>query len=558
MSNINLDVTGTKVTLEPITAQTFSLTVPSAVPAVITALATGPQGPGVPSGGATDDLLVKQSATSFDTAWQDEITVDAIQFDVTADEGEPVTGQMVWNAEEGTVDLGLNGAEGTFLHVGQEMVFRVSNRTGSTIAKGRVCGFAGTIGQSGKLKAKLFNASTDAAKTIMGVAADDIPNDADGYVVAFGKVRKVNTAVTGWVEGDILYADPASPGGLTRVQPQAPNAIVTVAALVTRSAQVGELFVRPTFAPALTENQTVRITSPVDGQVLTYDSSLGLWVNEDTAADAVTSVNGQVGTVVLDAADVGALGTATTTDSVAEGTANLYYTDVRAAAAAPVQSVNAATGTVVITAASLGAYLDSNPDGFVDAAGAAAAAPVQSVNGASGTVVLTTSDVAEGTALYYTDARAAAAAPVQSVNGGTGVVTITASGLGAYLDTNPAGYVDAVGAAAAAPVQSVNGAQGTVVLTTSDVAEGTALYYTDVRASAAAPVQSVNGSVGTVTLDAASVGAIGTAVGLYVYDYGTAIPSSRPDAAAVFWRGTAQPGTAIALAGDIWYDTTGD
>ena len=49
MSNINLDVSGTKVSLEPITAQTFSLTVPSAVPAVITALATGPQGPAAPA-----------------------------------------------------------------------------------------------------------------------------------------------------------------------------------------------------------------------------------------------------------------------------------------------------------------------------------------------------------------------------------------------------------------------------------------------------------------------------------------------------------------------------
>ena len=49
MSNINLDVSGTKVTLEPITAQTFSLTVPSSVPAVITALATGPQGPAAPA-----------------------------------------------------------------------------------------------------------------------------------------------------------------------------------------------------------------------------------------------------------------------------------------------------------------------------------------------------------------------------------------------------------------------------------------------------------------------------------------------------------------------------
>ena len=68
-------------------------------------------------------------------------------------------------------------------------------------------------------------------------------------------------------------------------------------------------------------------------------------------------------------------------------------------------------------------------------------------------------------------------------------------------------------------------------------------------------VASVNGSAGTVTLDAAAVGAVGTATGLWVYDYGTAIPSIRPDAAAVYWRGTAEPGTAIAVAGDIWFNT---
>jgi hypothetical protein len=306
MAGINLDVSGLKVLLEPVSAQTFSLTVPSAVPAVVEVLATGPQGPGVPFFGNTDDVLVKASDVSFDTEWTDEITVDAVQFDVAADEGEPVTGQLVWNAEEGTLDLGLNGVEGTFLHVGQEEMFRVSNRTGATIAKGKVVGFGGTIGQSGKLLGVLFDASSAPAKTIMGVAADDIPDDADGYVVAFGKVRKVKTDFVGWVEGDILFADPAVPGGLTRVQPQSPNAIVTVAALVTRSAQVGELFVRPTFAGALSETQDVRLTAPADGEVLAYDGALGLWVNEPVPADAVQSVNGQTGTVVLDAADVGA------------------------------------------------------------------------------------------------------------------------------------------------------------------------------------------------------------------------------------------------------------
>ena len=45
---------------------------------------------------------------------------------------------------------------------------------------------------------------------------------------------------------------------------------------------------------------------------------------------------------------------------------------------------------------------------------------------------------------------------------------------------------------------------------TSEVAEGTNLYFTSARASAAAPVQSVNSKVGTVSLSAADVGAAAT------------------------------------------------
>jgi hypothetical protein len=74
-----------------------------------------------------------------------------------------------------------------------------------------------------------------------------------------------------------------------------------------------------------------------------------------------------------------------------------------------VQSVNALTGTVVLDAAAVGAYADTNPSGFVDAAGAATAAPVQSVNGSVGTVVLDTGDIAEDGNLYFTADRARAA-----------------------------------------------------------------------------------------------------------------------------------------------------
>ena len=86
------------------------------------------------------------------------------------------------------------------------------------------------------------------------------------------------------------------------------------------------------------------------------------WSNIDVSA-GVDSVNGQTGTVVLTASDVGAL-----PDS---------YTPP----AAPVQSVNGKTGSVVLSASDVGAL----PDSYTP--------PVQSVNGNTGSVVLSASDV---------------------------------------------------------------------------------------------------------------------------------------------------------------------
>jgi hypothetical protein len=48
------------------------------------------------------------------------------------------------------------------------------------------------------------------------------------------------------------------------------------------------------------------------------------------------------------------------TDSVTEGSVNLYHTNARAAAAAPVQSVNSKTGTVSLTASDVGAAASSH------------------------------------------------------------------------------------------------------------------------------------------------------------------------------------------------------
>jgi hypothetical protein len=152
----------------------------------------------------------------------------------------------------------------------------------------------------------------------------------------------------------------------------------------------------------------------------------------------------------------------------------------------------------------------------------------------------TTTDVPEGTNLYFTNARAAAAAPVQSVAGRTGTVTLTKSdvGLGSVLNvdatlrsthygTQLASTISdfATEAAKYAPVTSVAGRTGAVTLAKADVGLGSVLnvdatlrstHYgvqlastiSDFATEAAkyGPVTSVSGRSGAVTLAKADVG----------------------------------------------------
>lgn len=103
----------------------------------------------------------------------------------------------------------------------------------------------------------------------------------------------------------------------------------------------------------------------------------------------------------------------------------------------------------VISFKAIGTLATTDITGFT--AAAAAAAPVQSVNSQTGTVTLTTSNVSEGSNLYFTNSRASAAAPVQSVAGRTGAVVIAntdVSGLGSLAtkssvaDTDLASILD--------------------------------------------------------------------------------------------------------------------
>lgn len=200
------------------------------------------------------------------------------RFDTSAT-SVPAVGELVWNADDGTIDVGL--PNGVTMQVGQESFFLARNQTGSTIPNGTVVMFAGAIGNSGRLLMEPAIASAIVPPVyVMGVTTHDALNGSNGYVTEFGLVRQIDTrgGAENWQDGDILYVDGTTPGKLTNVEPVSPTPSIIVAA-VTNAATNGNIFVRPTFGETLAQLHDVRITSPQNGDILKYNATGGYWYN---------------------------------------------------------------------------------------------------------------------------------------------------------------------------------------------------------------------------------------------------------------------------------------
>jgi hypothetical protein len=218
--------------------------------------------------GTTGKLVQNGQITESDTG--DLAAVNSITMDTTPSGSLATQGQMMWNADEETLDIQLNGFA---LHVGEHVVYHVKNSTGSTIAKGVPVMFAGTTGNSGQLLIQPWD-GTGLSTLFMGLTAESLTDGSEGFVIAFGKLRGIETDGANygetWADGDIIYAGTTT-GSLTNVTPSAPDSLVQVAAVVHAHASNGTLFIRTTpilgdvFGPA----------SATDGNVAMYDGTTG-------------------------------------------------------------------------------------------------------------------------------------------------------------------------------------------------------------------------------------------------------------------------------------------
>jgi hypothetical protein len=254
---------------------TTVVTPPTAIDVVITTPGpAGPAGEGVPIGGAAKALLAKSSAANYDTEWTTEPEVDALQFDLSAGINPVSDGQLAWNTDEGTLELGKNGISN---YIGQETMVLCRNASNTTtIPKGTAVMFAGTLGASGRIKvAPMIADGTQPGYVFFGVTDQPILGSSDGYVSVFGKIRGINTS--GFTAGDILWCNPAVAGGFTATEPQAPNLKLPVAAVIS-SANNGTIFVRWDTGRRLQDLHDVEANGgKSDGDVLTYVAANNRW-----------------------------------------------------------------------------------------------------------------------------------------------------------------------------------------------------------------------------------------------------------------------------------------
>ena len=317
------------------------------------------------------------------------------------------TGRLYYDSTDQfqTMVFQMNG--NVVQHVGEETFFRI--RCQGAITKGQVVSFAGTLGSSGGLIGKAATGLTvDQANFILGVADESGGNNDWIFVTYFGEVKNINTTggAENWVQGDVLYYNPAVTGGLTKNKPAAPNAIAVVAAVVNVGVSNGILFVRPTFGSVLGGTDgNVQFGTLSNLDVIQYNSTAGYWEN---VAASTLSVS-----FATTAGSATSASTATTATNLAGG----------AAGSVPYQTGSGAT-----------TFLGLGTSTYIMTAGASAPAwtdPASITVGNASTALsaTTATNLAGG---------AAASIPYQTGAGATAFLASSAGDAGKVLQSNGA------------------------------------------------------------------------------------------------------------------------
>jgi len=212
----------------------------------------------------------------------------------TSSTASVTTAKAVWNATEGSLEIGLNSSVNALL--GVDAHIEVYNQSGSPFTKGQVVKQNGSSGTRLEAALALGTNDTNSASTL-GLVAQTIGNNSSGFIITNGLLRGINT--NSFNEGDTLWLSSTTPGGLVNTRPTQPNHSVRIGYVIKKAGVAdGIIYVDILNGFELEELHDVLVTTVANRDFLSYDSSTTVWRNRqlfDSTAPAALGVSATPG-----------------------------------------------------------------------------------------------------------------------------------------------------------------------------------------------------------------------------------------------------------------------
>ena len=208
--------------------------------------------------------------------------------------GIPYTGAaLAWNGQwmaSGT-PIPMGGLEGQIMSKGSDSNYDIQwidnyapdvriickNDSGENILRGQAVMAVDAVGDRIRIAKSVANGTVN-PRYMLGVAYENINNGSEGYVTLLGEVTNINTDA--YNVGDILWLNPATPGGFTATEPGDSSVRMAIAIVTRKQTSSGRIFVRMwTQQPSLIDLFDVAIDAPASGHVISYHPTSGNWYN---------------------------------------------------------------------------------------------------------------------------------------------------------------------------------------------------------------------------------------------------------------------------------------
>ena len=179
-----------------------------------------------------------------------------------------------------------NDASNVTIQIGQEMVVRCTNKTGSTLTDGKIVWVNGAQGSRPTI-ALASNTIEAEAHSVIGMVTADIADNATGYVCVSGLVNGLNTS--GLPDGTKLWL--GTSGNYTATEPTAPAHKICVGYVLNEHATQGRILVHVEAMGDIAGLDDVSLGDYEDGAVLVWSDALSAWTASPALASLIASQN---------------------------------------------------------------------------------------------------------------------------------------------------------------------------------------------------------------------------------------------------------------------------